>query len=45
MTFNANRLLLLVAVICFILAAFRVDIPVISIGWLGLAFLAAAGLV
>jgi len=45
MTFNANKILLLIAVICFVLAAFGVGLERISIGWLGLAFFAAAGLV
>lgn len=42
---SANKLLLLAAVVCFVLAAFGVSVPVVSIGWLGLAFFAAAGLV
>jgi len=45
MAFTANKLLLLIAVICFILAAFGVGIDRVSLGWLGLAFFAAAGLV
>lgn len=45
MTFTPNKLLLLVAVICFVLAAFGVSLDRISIGWLGLAFFAGAGLV
>jgi hypothetical protein len=44
MTLNANKLLLLVAVICFVLAAVGVGFGTISVGWLGLAFFAAAGL-
>lgn len=42
---NASRLLLLVAVVLFILAAVGVGITGVSIGWLGLAAFAAAGLV
>jgi len=45
MTLNANKLLLLVAVVCFVLAAVGVGFGTISVGWLGLAFFAAAGLV
>lgn len=40
-----NKLLVLISVICFILAALGVGVAGISIGWLGLAFYAAAALV
>ncbi len=45
MTLNASKLLLLIACICFVLAAVGVGFGTISVGWLGLAFFAAAGLV
>jgi hypothetical protein len=45
MTLTASKLLLLVAVICFVLAAVGFSAGAISIGWLGLAFFAASGLV
>ena len=45
MTFTASKLLLLVAVVLFVLAAFGVHLAGIELGWLGLAFFAAAGLV
>lgn len=41
---NLNKLLLVVAIICFVLAALGVGITGVSIGWLGLAFFVAAGL-
>jgi len=42
---TTSKLLLLIAVICFILAAIGLSVGSISIGWLGLAFFAASGLV
>lgn len=42
---NASRLLVLIALICFILAALGVGLDRISIGWAGLAFYAGASLV
>jgi hypothetical protein len=42
---NGSKLCLLVAVILFVLTALGVGIDRISLGWLGLAFFAAAGLV
>ena len=42
---NASKLCLLVAVVLFVLAAVGFAIDRISLGWLGLAFFAAAGLV
>ena len=45
MTFTASKLLLLVAVVLFVLAAFGVHVGGIELGWLGLAFFAGAGLV
>lgn len=45
MSFPVNKLLLLIALVLFVLAAFNVKIDDIQIGWLGLAFMAAAGLV
>lgn len=37
-----NRVLLVIAIICFVLAAFGLGIAGVSIGWLGLAFMAGA---
>ena len=45
MTLTASKLCLLVAVVLFVLAAVGFSLGAISIGWLGLAFFAAAGLV
>ena len=45
MTFTSGKLLLIIALVCFVLAAIGVDVGRISLGWLGLAFMAAAGLV
>lgn len=45
MVITASRVFLLVATICFVLAAFGVSIPVVALVPLGLAFFAAAGLV
>jgi hypothetical protein len=45
MTFTASRLLLLIAIILFVLAAFGVAIPVVQIVPLGLTFFAASFLV
>ena len=42
---TTSKLLLLIAVICFILAAIGLSVGSLSIGWLGLAFFAASGLV
>lgn len=43
---NASKLFLLLAVICFVLAAFGfAPLAGVSIGWAGLAFFAGAGLV
>lgn len=41
---TTKRVLLLIALILLILAAFGVDFPVVSIGWLGLAFFVASEL-
>lgn len=41
----AGKVLLLFAIICFVLAALGVDVSRVSLGWLGLAFFAAAALV
>ncbi len=45
MTLNASKLLLLVAVVCFVLAAVGLSLGSVSLGWIGLAFFAASGLV
>lgn len=45
MTVTPSRLLLLVAVVLFVLAAVGVAVDRLSLGWLGLAFFAAAGIV
>ena len=45
MTFTASRLLLLIALILFVLAAFGVAIPVVQIVPLELAFFAASFIV
>lgn len=45
MTFTASRLLLLVAVIVFVLAAFNVAVGGVALVPLGLAFFAASFLV
>ena len=45
MTFTASRLLILIAVILFVLAAFGVAIPVVQIVPLGLACFAASFIV
>jgi hypothetical protein len=42
---NGSKLCLLVAVVLFVLAALGIGIERISLGWLGLAFFAASGLV
>jgi len=42
---TTSRLLVLVAVVLFILAAFGVGVAGVSLGWLGLAFLAGSQLV
>ena len=39
---NANKILLLVAVICFVLAALGVGIDRVSLAWLGMAFFAGS---
>lgn len=44
MTFTASKLLALIALVCFVLAAFHVGLPVDMIA-AGLAFLAASFLV
>jgi hypothetical protein len=44
-TFTASRLLILIALILFVLAAFGVAIPVVQIVPLGLAFFAASFIV
>ena len=45
MTFTPSKLLCLVAVILFVLAAFNVHMGTIVLGWLAAAFLAASFLV
>jgi len=45
MKFSTNRLILLIAVILFVAAAFGVSVDRVSFGRAGLAFFAAAGLV
>ena len=45
MTVTASKLLLLIAVVLFVLAAFGVHVSQVDLGWLGLAFFAGAGLV
>lgn len=45
MNFTASKLLALLACIVFVLAAFGVSLPVITLVPLGLAFLAAAMIV
>ena len=45
MTFTASRLLVIIALIIFVLAAFGVAIPVVQLVPLGLAFLAASFIV
>jgi len=42
---TTSKLLLLIAVICFILAAIGLSVGSLSIGWLGLAAFSASGLV
>ena len=39
-----SMILLVVALICFILAAFGVPVPRAQLGWLGLAFVTLASL-
>jgi hypothetical protein len=45
MTFTVSRLLILIALILFVLAAFGISLPVVQILPLGLAFLAASFIV
>jgi hypothetical protein len=45
MTFTVSRLLVLIALILFVLAAFGISLPVVQILPLGLAFLAASFIV
>lgn len=45
MTFTASRLLLLIALILFVLAAFGVTLPLVQIVPLGLTFFAGSFLV
>ncbi len=45
MNVTPAKLLLLIACVLFVLAAFGVTFGAVHLGWLGLAFLAAAGLV
>lgn len=45
MTFTASKILVVVALVCFILAAFGVTLPFVSLGWFGLAWIAASFLV
>lgn len=45
MTFTASKLLCLIALVMFVLAAFGVALPVVQIVPLGLTFLAASFLV
>jgi len=40
-----HLILLVVAIVLFLLAALGVDLPRVSLGWLGLAFLAASFIV
>lgn len=42
---TGGRLFLLIAVICFVLAALGVDVERINLGYVGLAFFAGSGLV
>jgi len=39
---SVNKLLLLVAVICFVLAALGIGIDRVSLAWLGMAFFAGS---
>lgn len=45
MTFTASRLLVVIALVLFVLAAFGVTLPIVELVALGLAFLAASFLV
>jgi hypothetical protein len=45
MTFTASRLLIVIALVLFVLAAFGVTLPIVELVALGLAFLAASFLV
>jgi hypothetical protein len=45
MAFTASRFLLLIAIVIFVLAAFGVAVPLVSLVELGLAFFAASFLV
>lgn len=45
MTFNATRLLLLIAILCFVLAAFGVNPDSLNLTDVGLAFFASSFLV
>lgn len=42
---TTSKLLLVVAVVCFILAGVGVEFGPVGLGWLGLAFFAGSGLV
>jgi membrane-bound ClpP family serine protease len=44
-TFTASKLLILIGLVLFVLAAFSVTFGGIGVGWLGLAFFSASFLV